>query len=122
MSLHEISAKLALSLPETSCSQPFGAGCDVFKVMDKMFALTAYVEHKALLNVKVEPDHAAMLRDTYAYIQLPRYFNKQHWIAIYEDEALDEALVNDLILNAYALVVSKLNKADRLRIQGLSCK
>ena len=35
---------------------------------------------------------------------------------MYEDEELDEALIEDLVLNSYALVVSKLKKLDRQRI------
>ena len=35
MSLHLIAAKAARALPEVTCSQPFGEGCDVYKVMDK---------------------------------------------------------------------------------------
>ena len=119
MSLHEISSKLALSLPETSCSQPFGEGCDVFKVMDKMFALASTHEGKAMVNLKVEPEHGVMLRDTYPFIQEGYYMNKQHWVSVYENDDLDQDLLHDLILSSYELVVSKLKKADRLRIEQL---
>jgi len=37
MTLHQISAKIAISLPEVTVTQPFGEGCDVFKVLDKVF-------------------------------------------------------------------------------------
>jgi len=36
--LHQYTAKFALSLPETHCSQPFGEGCDVYKVMNNFYA------------------------------------------------------------------------------------
>ncbi|EKE23182.1 MAG: hypothetical protein ACD_6C00571G0001 [uncultured bacterium] len=45
--------------------------------------------------------------------------NKQHWISVYEDKDLDEALIKDLVLNSYELVVSKLKKVDRQRIELL---
>ena len=42
--------------------------------------------------------------------------NKQHWISVFEDEHLDEELVQDLVLNSYELVVNKLNKMQQKRI------
>ena len=115
MSLHLIAAKAALALPEVTCSQPFGEGCDVYKVMDKMFLLNSSLSGAALSNLKVTPDHGAMLRDIYPYIHM----NKKHWISIYEDEDLDSDLVIDLVHSSYELVVSKLNKLQRQRIAAL---
>ena len=54
MSLHLIAAKAALALPEVTCSQPFGEGCDVYKVMDKMFLLNSSLSGVALSNLKVK--------------------------------------------------------------------
>lgn len=48
MSLHLIAAKAALALPEVTCSQPFGEGGDVYKVMDKMFLLNSSLSGAAL--------------------------------------------------------------------------
>jgi len=72
MSLHLIAAKAALALPEVTCTQPFGEGCDVYKVMDKMFLLNSSLKGMALSNLKVTPDHGAMLRDIYPYIHAAR--------------------------------------------------
>ena len=119
MTLHQISTKIAISLPEVTVTQPFGEGCDVFKVLDKVFMLQFYLQGKAVINLKVEPDHGAMLRDIYPYIRAGWHMNKQHWISVYEDENLDEALVKDLVLNSYELVVTKLKKVDRQRIELL---
>jgi predicted DNA-binding protein (MmcQ/YjbR family) len=114
MSLHLVAAKAALALPEVTCSQPFGEGCDVYKVMDKMFLLNS-----SLSNLKVTPDHGAMLRDIYPYIHAGWHMNKKHWISIYEDENIDSDLVIDLVQSSYELVVSKLNKQQRQRIAAL---
>lgn len=116
MSLHKIAANKALSLAEVTMTQPFGAGCDVFKVIDKMFALASFHNGKEIVNLKVEPDHGVMLRDIYPYIRTGWHMNKQHWISIYEDDDLDESLLEDLVLNSYELVVSKLKKVERMRI------
>lgn len=119
ISLHATAAKTALALPETTCSQPFGDGCDVYKVMDKVFMLSFHLEGKAAINLKVLPDHGAMLRDIYPYIRAGWHMNKQHWITVFADEELEEDLLQDLVLNSYELVVSKLNKEQRQRIELL---
>lgn len=116
MALHPLAAKVATTLPEVTVTQPFGEGCDVFKVQDKVFMLQFHLHGQAAINLKVAPDHGAMLRDIYPYICSGWHMNKQHWISVYEDEELDEALIEDLVLNSYALVVSKLKKLDRQRI------
>ncbi|MCY1162400.1 YjbR [compost metagenome] len=117
--LHQYVAKIALTFPETNCSQPFGEGCDVYKVMNKVFMLSFHLEGKAAVNLKVIPDNGTMLRDIYPYIHAGWHMNKQHWISIYEDEGLDPDLVFDLIQSSYDLVVSKLNKVQRQRIAAL---
>lgn len=119
MTLHSFAAHIALSLPEVTVSQPFGAGCDVFKVVDKVFALATQHGGHAILNLKVEPDHGAMLRDIYPYIRAGWHMNKRHWISIYAHDDLDEGLVEDLVLNSYELVVLKLNKTAQKRIRLL---
>ncbi len=92
----------------------------MFKVLDKVFMLQFHLHGQAAINLKVAPDHGAMLRDIYPYIRSGWHMNKQHWISVYEDEELDEALIEDLVLNSYALVVSKLKKLDRQRIALLN--
>lgn len=119
MTLHTLTSKIALKLPEVTLSQPFGEGCDVFKVMDKVFMLSFHLQSLAVINLKVVPDHGAMLRDIYPYIRTGWHMNKQHWISVYSDTDLDSSLVEDLVLNSYELVVSKLKKVERLRIKLL---
>ena len=122
MTLHIVASSTALKLPEVTVTQPFGEGCDVFKVMDKVFMLTFHLQGKAAINLKVEPEHGAMLRDIYPYIHTGWHMNKQHWISVYEDEDLDESLIKDLVLNSYELVVAKLKKVERQKISLLRTK
>jgi len=117
MTLHIVASSTALKLPEVTVTQPFGEGCDVFKVMDKVFMLTFHLQGKAAINLKVEPEHGAMLRDIYPYIHTGWHMNKQHWISVYESKDLDESLIKDLVLNSYELVVAKLKKVDQQRIK-----
>ena len=60
-----------------------------------------------------------MLRDYDPYIRAGWHMNKQHWILIFADEDLDAQLVQDLVLNSYELVVAKLKKVERQRIELL---
>ena len=119
MTLHNLASQTALKLPEVTITQPFGDGCDVFKVMDKVFMLSFHLKGQAAINLKVIPDDGAMLRDIYPYIRAGWHMNKQHWVTVYEDENLDESLVQDLVQNSYDLVVEKLKKVERLRIEAL---
>lgn len=119
MTLHIVASSTALKLPEVTVTQPFGEGCDVFKVMDKVFMLTFHLQGKAAINLKVEPEHGAMLQDIYPYIHTGWHMNKQHWISVYESKDLDESLIKDLVLNSYELVVAKLKKVDQQRIKLL---
>ncbi len=116
MTLHHLASQTALKRPEVTIAHPFGDGCDVFKVMDKVFMLSFHLKGKAAINLKVIPDDGVMLRDIYPYIHADWHMNKQHWISVYEDEDLDESLIKDLVLNSYELVVSKLNKIQQKRI------
>ena len=119
MHLHQMAAHTALKLPEVTVTQPFGDGCDVFKVMDKVFMLSFHLEGKAAINLKVLPDNGSMLRDIYPFIRAGWHMNKQHWISVFADEALEDELLQDLVLNSYELVVSKLKKAKQQRIELL---
>ena len=122
MTLLTVASSTALKLPEVTVTQPFGEGFDVFKVIDKVFILAFHLQGKAAINLKVEPDHGAMLRDIYPYIHTGWHMNKQHWISVYEDEDLDESLIKDLVLNSYELVVAKLKKVERQKISLLRTK
>ena len=78
-----------------------------------------HLHGQAAINLKVAPDHGAMLRDIYPYIRSGWHMNKQHWISVYENNELDEPLIEDLVQNSYELVVSKLKKAEKVRIELL---
>lgn len=119
MPLHQLAMQVALKLPEATITQPFGEGCDVFKVMDKVFMLSFHLQGKAAINLKVLPDNGIMLRDIYPYIHTGWHMNKRHWISVYENKKLDENLVQELVLNSYNLVVSKLRKIEQQRIELL---
>lgn len=117
--IHQIAQKTTGELPETTCTQPFGEGCDVYKVFNKVYLLAFHLNGQAVLNIKIEPQHGEMLRDFYSFIHTGYHMNKRHWISLYEHEEVNEDFVKDLIQSSYELVVSKLSKEERLRIEVL---
>lgn len=110
MFLYFIVVKVVFVLLEVMCSQFFGEGCDVYKVMDKMFLFNLFLSGVVLSNLKVMFDYGVMLCDIYFYMYVGWYMNKKYWILIYEDENVDLDLVIDLVYSFYEFVVFKLNK------------
>lgn len=111
--LHQLAKNITLDLSGSDCSQPFTPECDVYKVMGKVYLMSFHLDHIAVLNLKVDPIHAEMLRDSYPFIRTGYHMNKRHWISVYEDEKINCDLIEDLILSSYQLVASKLSKTEK---------
>lgn len=120
LEIQKIALKVALDLPETSLSLPFGDGCDVVKVINKVFLLSLSHQQQALINLKCDPIYADELKALYPSIRAGYHMNKKHWISIYAGEDIDLQLIKDLVHDSYALVVAKLGKIERQRIKLLS--
>jgi predicted DNA-binding protein (MmcQ/YjbR family) len=60
------------------------------------------------MNLKCDPDRAALLRDQYRAITPGYHMNKRHWNTLTLDGTLPAALVRELIEHSYALVVAGL--------------
>ncbi|MEB3768187.1 MmcQ/YjbR family DNA-binding protein [Acinetobacter sp. MD2] len=122
--IQALAIKVALMLPETHLSQPFGPQCDVVKVFDKMFLLTGEVQQQKFINLKINPNQRDELKELYPSIKAGYHMNKKHWISIFEGPKIDAALIEDLVTASYQLVVDKLNKAQKMRLQlitSISC-
>lgn len=102
-----------LSKPGAEETTPFGPDVLVYKVGGKMFALTSPDEFPARINLKCDPDRAAMLRDEYDSIIPGYHMNKRHWNTLVLDGSLPTKLVRELIDHSYQLVVASLPKAQR---------
>ena len=97
---------------------PFGPEVLVYKVMGKMFALLAWEENPLRLNLKCDPDLALALRDAYPAITAGYHMNKRHWNSLCLDGSLPENEILAMIDDSYDLVVAKLKKADREKLNG----
>ncbi|MPW43601.1 MmcQ/YjbR family DNA-binding protein [Acinetobacter guerrae] len=118
--IQQFAIKIALQQSEAELSHPFGPQCNVIKVFDKMFLLTGEVNQQKFINVKIKPDQADELKELYPSIQSGYHMNKKHWISIFEGQNIDAKLIEDLVKSSYTLVVSKLNKTQKMRLKLLS--
>ncbi|MDM9630353.1 MmcQ/YjbR family DNA-binding protein [Robiginitalea aurantiaca] len=98
---------------------PFGQDVLVFKVMGKMFALTALDRLPSQANLKCDPERAIELRERYDGRIIPGYhMSKANWNTIYLEE-LPENLIRELIDHSYALIVASLPKKSLSALENL---
>ena len=89
---------------------PFGEHTLVFKVMGKMFALTN-IEHFDGINLKVDPEEGAELRERHEAVLPAYHMNKKHWNSV--RMGLDEQTMRELIEDSYDLVVDGMPNRDK---------
>ncbi|MFJ6314931.1 MmcQ/YjbR family DNA-binding protein [Streptomyces californicus] len=95
---------------------PFSPETSVFKVLGKMFALTALDARPLTINLKCDPDNAVRLREEHAEAIVPGWhMNKRHWNTV-TVSGVPDTLLRELIEDSYDLVVAGLPKAERLKL------
>ena len=99
-------------------SFPFDEETLVIKVCDKMFALLP-LESGSVINLKCDPEKAIELREHYEDIKPGYHMSKKHWNSITFNHAIPNELVIELINHSYNLVVNKLTKAKREKLNNL---
>jgi predicted DNA-binding protein (MmcQ/YjbR family) len=105
-----------LSLPAVTESTPFGEDVLVFKVADKIFALTGLDEVPPTANLKCDPDLALELRDRYEQVRPGYHMNKKHWNTVELEGGIPTAELRNMIDHSYQLVVNGLPKAVRTKL------
>lgn len=115
-----------LSLKAVTEDTPFGEDTLVFRVMDKIFALTSLDtdlsrgnREGCRVNLKCDPDYAVELREQYEDIQPGFHMNKKHWNTVYCENGLEDKLIKSLVAHAYDMVVKSLPKAKREILEGM---
>ena len=105
--------KYLLSKPEAYEDYPFGPETTVYKVKNKMFALT-YQDKKHLhINLKCDPMEAVQLRDVFDSVLPGYHMNKTHWNTVILDSSVPGFEMERMIDNSYRLVVKKLKANER---------
>ena len=105
-----------LSKKGTSEDTPFGETTLVFRVGQKMFALTGLDPPELSINLKCAPERAIELREQYPAIKPGWHMNKKHWNTVNTEELFDDELLKELIDHSYDLVFQSLKKSDREKI------
>ena len=105
-----------LSKKQVSESFPFDKQTLVFKVGDKMFALTSLEKHPTTVNLKCDPERAIDLRDRYAEIIAGYHMSKKHWNTITIESNLPLALITELIDHSYNLVIKGMTKKQQIEL------
>jgi predicted DNA-binding protein (MmcQ/YjbR family) len=95
---------------------PFTPDTSVFKVLGKMFALSALDREPLSINLKCDPENALRLRAEHPAIVPGWHMNKRHWNTVALDGSLPDRLVRELIEDSYDLVVAGMPRAVRLKL------
>lgn len=88
---------------------PFDENVLVFKVMDKIFALTDVNEFE-YVNLRCPPDYAATLREQFDGVRPGYHMNKSNWNSVYTQSDVDEKLFYELVDLSYQSIVESLPK------------
>ena len=115
----ELVRDYCLSKKGVTESMPFDDKTLVFKVSNKMFALTSLTSEELSINLKCDPDYAIELREEYENIIPGYHMSKKHWNTVVFDSSIGKKLFIELINHSYDLVVSKLTKKDREVLNNL---
>ncbi|MTI31152.1 MmcQ/YjbR family DNA-binding protein [Xanthovirga aplysinae] len=94
---------------------PFNASALVFKVVGKMYALTD-IDLFESINLKCDPERALELREKYPCVRPGYHMNKKHWNTLTLDGTMSDQEVYKWIDHSYELVVAKLPKAQREKL------
>lgn len=94
-----------------------------YKIGGKMFAAVLLNSENVpyYINLKLEPEEGAFLREQYPDIVPGYYSNKQHWNSVKPDGAVPDELLKDMLDKSYRLVLKGFSKKRQREILGLSC-
>ena len=91
-------------------SFPFDAQTLVFKVANKMFALSGLEHQPSTVNLKCDPERAIELREEFSDIIPGFHMSKKHWNTITIEGNIPNDFIIELIDHSYDLVVKGMPK------------
>ena len=92
---------------------PFDDTTLVFKVMNKMFALSGldnWEKGEPRINLKCNPERSLELRNEYESINPGWHMNKKHWNTVILNNDVSDEFAFELIDHSYDLIVKGLTK------------
>jgi predicted DNA-binding protein (MmcQ/YjbR family) len=112
---------LLLDHPAVTEEQPFGPDVIVYKVLGKMYALSAY-ESPLTVNLKCEPNYALELRNQFEAVNPGFHMNKKHWNTVTIDGSISKETIQELIQHSCNQVVKGMTKKDQEKVKEMSKK
>jgi len=113
--------EFCLKKPGVTESTPFGPDTLVFKVMNKVFAITGIDEFE-FINLKSTPEKAIELRETHEGIRPGWHMNKTHWNSVFTDGSVSNQLIKALTDASYDLIVESLPKKTQKELEVLKAR
>ncbi|HEX2962741.1 MAG TPA: MmcQ/YjbR family DNA-binding protein [Ignavibacteriales bacterium] len=98
---------------------PFDEETLVFKVMNKIFALTPLEKIPLSVNLKCDPERAVELRERYESVLPGYHMNKKYWITVIMDNTIPDRIFKEFIDHSYDLVVQGLKKSDKMTLEAM---
>ncbi len=98
---------------------PFNEDALVFKVGEKMFALSSlqlWEIGTPSVNLKCNPERSLELRAEYDAIQPGYHMSKVHWNTIAINQDVSDNMIKELIDHSYDLVFKSLTKKIQIEI------
>lgn len=92
---------------------PFDDSTLVFRVMNKIFAITDLNQIELSFNLKCDPQRAIELRERYSCIKPGWHMNKKHWNTVEVNDSIDDFFLQELIDHSYNMVVKGLKKSEK---------
>jgi len=105
--------KILLDKKGSTKEFPFDKVTAVYKVMNKMFALSSIKDGHLNINLKCLPEDTLGYRDIYECVIPGYHMNKKHWNTIIINGEMKDEILLEMIDESYDLVVSKLTKKDK---------
>lgn len=97
---------------------PFGEPTLVFKVMNKMFALTD-IDQFEYVNLKCDPELATELREQYHAVKPGYHMNKKHWNSVSVNQDASDEQILQWVDDSYDLIVASLPKKLKAELNEL---
>jgi len=101
-----------LSKQEVTFDYPFDESVRVYRIANKIFALTAE-KVPLTINLKCDPLYALELRSIYESVNAGYHMNKKHWNTVNVGGDVNDTLLKELIDHSYELIYSKLPKKEK---------
>ena len=99
---------------------PFDETTLVFKVAEKMFALTGLEQKPTKVNLKCNPEKSILLREEHEAIIAGFHMSKKHWNTVTIEGNLSTTLIIELIDHSYDLVVKGMTKKKQKELGFIS--